>query len=79
MFSVVAHSTEKKIIGAVGFNANDFSTLLPTMRKSALISVNARFSALLPTLWTTAQKKIGVVAYTAEKLLVLLIITQKNV
>ncbi len=39
----------KKIIGAVGFNANDFSTLLPTMRKSALISVNACFSALLPT------------------------------
>ncbi len=39
---------KKKIIGAVGFNANDFSTLLPTMRKSALISVNARFSALLP-------------------------------
>jgi hypothetical protein len=63
------------MIGVVAYNANNFSTLLPTTRISTLISLHVCFSALLPTtpiifLRCRPQrgKMIGVVAYTAEKL-----------
>jgi hypothetical protein len=74
------------MIGVVAYNADNFSTLLPTTRKSTLISVHVYFSALLPTtpiifLRCDPQRKkmIGVVAYTAENLSALLPTTQKNV
>jgi hypothetical protein len=74
------------MIRVVAYNADNFSTLLPTMRKSTVISVHVCFSALLPTtpiIFTRCgpqrRKIFGVVAYTAEKLLTLLPTTQKNV
>jgi hypothetical protein len=65
----------KKIIGVVAYNGDNFSALLPTTRKSTLISAHVHFSALLPTMpiiflrcGPQRGKMIGVVAYTAEKL-----------
>jgi hypothetical protein len=76
----------RKIIGVVAYNGDNFSALLPTMRKSTLISVHVHFSALLPTtpiifLCCGPQrgKMIAVVAFTTEKLSALLTTTQKNV
>jgi hypothetical protein len=37
------------MIGVVAYNANNFSTLLPTTRISTLISLHVCFSALMPT------------------------------
>jgi hypothetical protein len=61
------------VIGVGAYNADNFSTLLPTTRKSTPISVHVCFSALLPTTPIIFQhcgpqrgKMIGVVAYTAE-------------
>jgi hypothetical protein len=61
------------MIGVVAYNANNFSTLLPTTRISTLISLHVYFSVLLPTtpiLFPRCRphrgKMIGVVAYTAE-------------
>jgi hypothetical protein len=42
-------SQHRKIIIVVAYNADHFSSLLPTMRKSTLISVHVCFSVLLPT------------------------------
>jgi hypothetical protein len=74
------------MIGVVAYNADNFSTLLPTMRKSTVISVHICFSALLPTTpiifprcGPQRGKMIGVVAYTAEKLSALLRTMRKNV
>jgi hypothetical protein len=74
------------MIGVVAYNADNFSTLLPTMQKSTVISVHLCFSALLPTTpivfpccGPQRGKLIGVVAYTAEKLSALLPTTRKNV
>jgi hypothetical protein len=56
------------------------------MRKRTLITVHVRFSALLPTTLiiflrcgSQCGKMIGIVAYTAENISVLLTTTQKNV
>jgi hypothetical protein len=46
MIGIVAH---RKIIAVVAYNADNFSALLPTKRKSTLILVHMCFSALLPT------------------------------
>jgi hypothetical protein len=74
------------MIGVVAYNADNFSTLLPTKRKSTVISVHICFSALLPTTLIIFPccgpqrgKMIGVVAYTAEELSALLPTTRKNV
>jgi hypothetical protein len=76
----------RKLIGVVAYNADNFSTLLPTTRKSTVISVHMCFSALLPTTaiiflrcGPQRGKMIGVVAYIAEKLSALLPTTRKNV
>jgi hypothetical protein len=76
----------RKIIGVVAYNADNFSALLPTTRKSSLILVNMCSSALLPTTQIIflrcgpqRRKIVGVVAYTAEKLSALLPTTRKNV
>ncbi len=76
----------RKIIGFVAYNADYFSMLLPTTRKSTLISVHMCFSALLPTTSITFPccgsqrgKIIGVVAYTTETLSALLPTMRKNV
>jgi hypothetical protein len=67
------------MIGVVAYNADNFFTLLPTTRKSTVISVHMCFSALLPTTpiifprcGPQRGKMIDVVAYTAEKLSALL-------
>jgi hypothetical protein len=74
------------MIGVVAYNADNFSTLLPTTRKSTVISVHICFYALLPTTpvifphcGPQRRKMIGVVAYTAEILSALLPTTRKNV
>jgi hypothetical protein len=74
------------MIGVVAYNANNFSTLLPTTRISTLISVHVCFSALLPTTLIIfprcrpqRRKMIGILAYAAEKLSALLPTMQKNV
>jgi hypothetical protein len=74
------------MIGVVVYNANNFSALWPTTRKSALISVHVCFYALLPTTLIIfprcrpqRRKMIGVVIYTAEKLSPLSTTTRKNV
>jgi hypothetical protein len=74
------------MFSVVAYNADNVSTLLPTTRKSTVISVHMCFSALLPTTLIIFPscgpqrgKMIGVVAYTAEKLLALLPTTRKNV
>jgi hypothetical protein len=76
----------RKIIGVVAYNADNFSALLPTTRKSTLILVHMCFSAFLPTTQIIflrcgpqRRKMIGVVAYTAEKLSALFLTTRKNV
>jgi hypothetical protein len=68
------------------YNGDHFSALLPTTRKSTLISVHACFSGLLPTMpiifshcGPQRRKMISVVIYTAEKLSALLTTMQKNV
>jgi hypothetical protein len=75
----------RKIIGVVVYNADNFSMLLPTTRKSTLILVHMCFSALLPTTLIIflhcrpqRRKMIGIVAYTAEKLSALLPTTRKK-
>ncbi len=75
-----------KMIGVVVYNANYFSALWPTTRKSALISVHVCFSALLPTTLIIFlrcrpqhRKIIGAVVYTAEKLSPLSTTMRKNV
>jgi hypothetical protein len=62
------------MIAVVAYNADNFSALLPTTRKSTLISVHVCFSALLPTTpindWCYclhSGKIIGVVDNNAEK------------
>jgi hypothetical protein len=67
------------MIGVVAYNADNFSTLLPTTRKSTLISVHVYLSALLPKTpiivprcGPQRRKIIGIVAYTAEDLSALL-------
>jgi hypothetical protein len=72
------------MIGVVAYNADNFSTFLPTTRKSTVISVHMCFSAFLPTTpiiflrcGPQRGKMIGVVAYTAEKLSALLPTTRK--
>ncbi len=84
-FSIIAHSTEK-IIRVIAYNADHFSVSLPTKQKSTLISVHLYFFALLPTkpiiflrCGPQRGKTVSVVAYTAEKLSVLLTTTWKNV
>jgi hypothetical protein len=74
------------MIGVVAYNADNFSTLLPTRWKSTVILVHICFSALLPTTpiiflpcGPQRGKMIGVVAYTAEKLSALLPTTRKYV
>jgi hypothetical protein len=74
------------MIAVVAYNADNFSRLLPTTRISTLISLHVCFSALLPTTprifprcGPQRGKMIGVVTYTAEKLLPLFPTTQKNV
>jgi hypothetical protein len=74
------------MIRIVAYNADNFSTLLPTTRKSTVILVHMCFSALLPTrpiiflrCGPQRGKMIGGVAYTAEKLSALLPSTRKNV
>jgi hypothetical protein len=76
----------RKIISVVAYNSDNFFVLLPTTRKSTLISVHLHFSALLPTTpiiflrcGPQRGKMISVVAYTAEKLSALLTTMQKNV
>jgi hypothetical protein len=74
------------MIGVVAYNADNFSTLLPTTQKSTLILVRMCFSALLPTTLIIflrcgpqRGKIICNVAYTAEKLSALLPTTRKDV
>jgi hypothetical protein len=74
------------MISDVAYNSDNFFALLPTMWKSALISVHVCFSALLHTTpiifvhcGPQQGKMISNVAYTAEKLLALLTTTRKNV
>jgi hypothetical protein len=74
------------MIGVVVYNADNFSALWPTTRKSVLISVHVLFSALLPTTPITfprcrqqRRRMIGVVVYTAEKLSALSTTTRKIV
>ncbi len=76
----------RKMFQVVAYNANHFSTLEATTRKSALISVHVCFSALLPTTQIIFPrcrpqdgKIICVVAYNMEKRSALLATTQKNV
>jgi hypothetical protein len=74
------------MINVVAYNGYHFSMLLPTTQKSALIPIHVCFSALLPTtpiifprFGPQCGKMIGVVAYIAEKLSMLLITMRKNV
>jgi hypothetical protein len=64
----------REMIAIVACNADNFSALLPTTRKSALISVHVCFSALLPTMPIIFH----VLDHNGEKGLALLLTQWKN-